>query len=208
MQEIWSVVDDFFCDTLIPADPVLADALRASEVAGLPPHSVSPAQGKFLHLLVKLHGAKKILEFGTSGGYSTIWLARALPPDGRLVSLEANPVHAAVARENIARAELSALADIRVGDALTTRPVLAKGELFEGRFVVGLGVSGKGGNAKRGIEYSKPYSFMQDYLAKMKAAPYIAPKPRQEPPMLLAGLLPKMVKLAAETHGSQPIPRP
>ena len=96
-QTIWTAVDTYFCDALIPFDPVLSDALRDSDAAGLPQHNVSPTQGKFLHLLAKLKGAQRILEIGTLGGYSTIWLARALPVGGSLVSLEANPTAAAVA---------------------------------------------------------------------------------------------------------------
>ena len=124
-QETWSAVDDYFCERFVPADPVLSDTLRASDAAGLPPHNVSPNQGKFLHLLAKLQGARKILELGTLGGYSTIWLARALPKDGLLVTLEANPTHAAVATANIARAGLSHVVDIRVGNAIDTLSTLA-----------------------------------------------------------------------------------
>lgn len=124
-HEIWSAVDAYLCETLIIADAALSEALRESNAAGLPQHHVSPPHGKLLHLLVKLQGARRILEIGTLGGYSTIWLARALPPDGRLVTLEANPTYAAVAQTHIARAGLSHLVNIRVGNALETLPQLA-----------------------------------------------------------------------------------
>jgi predicted O-methyltransferase YrrM len=124
-QDIWSAVDAYFCERFIPDDPILAAALHASDAAGLPQYHVSPTQGKFLHLLAKVQGARKILEIGTLGGYSTIWLARALPEDGFLVTLEANPTHVAVATANIARAGLSRIVDIRAGTALDTLPILA-----------------------------------------------------------------------------------
>ncbi len=117
---MWSRVDAYFTDTLAPQDQVLMDALRDSEAAGLPPHNVAPNQGKLLHLLAKLQGARSILEIGTLGGYSTIWLGRALPVDGRLVSLESNSRNAEVARRNIERAGLSRVVSVRVGDALDT----------------------------------------------------------------------------------------
>ncbi len=125
-QETWSIVDEYFCETLIPFDQVLSDALCDSDAAGLPQHNVTPNQGKLLYLLAKLQGARKILEFGTLGGYSTIWLARALPPGGCVVSLEANPEAAAVAQANIARAGLSHVVDIRIGKAIDTLPLLAQ----------------------------------------------------------------------------------
>jgi len=123
-QAIWSAVDNYFCDTLIPTDTTLTQALKDSDAAGLPQHHVAPNQGKFLHLLVKMQGARRILEFGTLGGYSTIWLARALPEGGRVVTLEANPQAAAIAAANIARAGVSHLVDIRIGKALDTLPLL------------------------------------------------------------------------------------
>jgi predicted O-methyltransferase YrrM len=110
---------------LAPHDPALDAALEASEEAGLPPIQVSPPQGKLLYLLAAAISAKTILEFGTLGGYSTIWLARALPEDGRLITLEADPNYAAVARENIDRAGLVAAVDLRVGPALDVLPKLA-----------------------------------------------------------------------------------
>ena len=104
--DLWSAVDDYFSDHLLGADPVLESALAASEAAGLPSIQVSPSQGRFLYLMARLRGARRILEIGTLGGYSTIWLARSLPPDGRLVTLELDPKHAEVARRNIAAAGL------------------------------------------------------------------------------------------------------
>ena len=123
-QAIWSSVDDYFSQLLISEDQILLDAFHESEVAGLPAHHVAPNQGKFLHLLAKIQGTRKILEIGTLGGYSTIWLARALPRDGRLLSLEANPKSAEVAEKNIERAGLSAIVSIRVGNAIDTLPAL------------------------------------------------------------------------------------
>jgi predicted O-methyltransferase YrrM len=109
---------------LLPPDPVLDAALEASALGGLPGISVSPSQGMFLHLLARTAGARRILEVGTLGGYSTIWLARALPPEGRLVTCELDPHHADVARSNLARAGLDEVVDIRVGPALTTLSTL------------------------------------------------------------------------------------
>ncbi|MGH2533442.1 MAG: O-methyltransferase [Thermomicrobiales bacterium] len=119
-QERWTAVDRYLTDLFVPPDPALDAALQSSADAGLPPHNVAPNQGKLLYLLARIHGARSILEIGTLGGYSTIWLARALPPDGRLVTLEANPKHAEVARANIDRAGLVGVADIRLGRALET----------------------------------------------------------------------------------------
>ena len=124
--EQWSAVDEYVNGLLAPHDRALDAALRAGEEAGLPPIQVSPAQGKLLYLLARSLGAGKILEFGTLAGYSTIWLARALAPGGRLITLEADPTYAEVARENIAGAGLDALVDLRVGPALDTLPELAE----------------------------------------------------------------------------------
>jgi predicted O-methyltransferase YrrM len=123
-QDKWSAVDEYVGGLLAPHDPALEAALKASEEAGLPAIQVSPPQGKLLNLLARVLGAKAILEFGTLGGYSTIWLARALPDGGRLITLEADPGYAEVARENIARAGLSDLVDLRVGAALDVLPEL------------------------------------------------------------------------------------
>ncbi|OHV31007.1 MULTISPECIES: O-methyltransferase [Pseudofrankia] len=124
-RELWDAVDDYFEGLLVPADPALAAALRASDAAGLPAIQVSASQGKLLQLLARTVGARSILEVGTLGGYSTIWLARALPAGGRLVTLEVDPAHAAVARANAERAGVADVVDVRVGAALETLPKLA-----------------------------------------------------------------------------------
>ena len=126
-QERWSAVDRYLDDLFVPADSALEAALEASAKAGLPAINVSPTQGKLLYLLARLQGARRILEIGTLGGYSTIWLARALPADGKLVTLEAVAKHATVARANIARAGLSNIVEVRVGQALATLPLVAAG---------------------------------------------------------------------------------
>lgn len=118
----WNDVDDYLARTLHLTDPVLDSALAASTAAGLPPIAVSPPQGKLLQLLALIRGARTILEIGTLGGFSTIELARALPPEGRLVSLEYDPAHAEVARANIAAAGLADRVEVRVGAALDSLP--------------------------------------------------------------------------------------
>lgn len=123
-QDQWSAVDNYIADLFLPPDAVLDAALASSAAAGLPAISVSPAQGKLLHLLARIRGAQRILEIGTLGGYSTIWLARALPADGRLISLEVDPRHAEVAQANLARAGLTSAVEIRLGPALDTLPKL------------------------------------------------------------------------------------
>ncbi len=120
---------------LIAPDAALDSALAANVAAGLPPIDVAPNQGKFLHLLARIAGARRILEIGTLGGYSTIWLARALPADGRLVTLEADATHAATARANLARAGLASLVDLRVGRALDTLPALVSDTPFDFVFI-------------------------------------------------------------------------
>ncbi|MGJ3262193.1 MAG: O-methyltransferase [Salinarimonas sp.] len=117
-------VDVWFAEALSLSDPALDMALAANVEAGLPAIDVSPAQGKLLHLLARMAGAKRILEIGTLGGYSTIHLARALPEGGLVTTLEVDPKHAGVARENIARAGLSERVEIRVGRALDTLAAL------------------------------------------------------------------------------------
>jgi predicted O-methyltransferase YrrM len=124
-EEIWTAVDRFFGDLLVNADPALDEALAASAEAGLPAINVSPVLGKLLHLLARAIGARNVLEIGTLGGYSTIWLARALPDGGRVISLEADPEHADVARANIARAGLADKVEVRLGMALDLLPGLA-----------------------------------------------------------------------------------
>src|SRR6185312_344119 len=131
-QARWSAVDAWWEQRLLPADPVLDAALADARAAGLPPADVSPSQGRLLQLLARSHGARRILELGTLAGYSTIWLARALPPDGRLISLESEPRHAEVARANIAKAGLADVVDVRIGAALDTLPQLRQ-ELYAGR---------------------------------------------------------------------------
>jgi len=124
-QDVWTVVDHLLTEALVPTDPALDAALEASAAAGLPPINVSPNQGKLLQLLARLQGARRILEIGTLGGYSTIWLARALPKGGRLITLEADPKRAEVARANLGRAGLAEVVELRVGRALDTLPGLA-----------------------------------------------------------------------------------
>lgn len=114
----WDKVDQYITERLIPQDSVLEEVLSANHQAGLPPFDVSPSQGKFLNLLVQMKGARRILEIGTLGGYSTIWMARALPLDGQLVTLELDPFHAQVAKGNLSLARLEEVVELRVGDAL------------------------------------------------------------------------------------------
>jgi predicted O-methyltransferase YrrM len=121
----WTAVDRYITDLLVPPDPALDATLQASAAAGLPAINVAPNQGKFLMLLAQIQGARNILEVGTLGAYSTIWLARALPADGHLITLEADPKHAEVARANIARAGLAQVVELRLGPALETLPRLA-----------------------------------------------------------------------------------
>src|SRR5690606_30199525 len=125
-RETWTAVDEYFTELLVRPDAALAGALERSDEAGLPAIAVAPNQGKLLHLLARLQGAQRILEIGTLGGYSTIWLARALPEGGKLISLEASPEHARVARESINAAGLSGVAEVRVGKAADTLPALAE----------------------------------------------------------------------------------
>jgi predicted O-methyltransferase YrrM len=126
-QELWSAVDDYICEHLLEPDAVLDAALEASEAAGLPPIAVTPNQGKLLELLVRIQGARRVLELGTLGGYSTIWLARGLPQGGRLVTLELDPGYAAVAEANIARAGVAEVVELRVGPALETLAAMQAG---------------------------------------------------------------------------------
>jgi predicted O-methyltransferase YrrM len=122
---LWTSVDRYLTDMLVPSDPALDAVLATSAAAGLPEIAVSPPHGKLLHLLARMQGARKILEIGTLAGYSAIWLARALPPDGQLITLEADPRHADIARANIDTAGLSRAVQVRVGAALATLPQLA-----------------------------------------------------------------------------------
>ncbi len=116
----WRAVDAYFTETIVAPDRALAEALAANAAAGLPSIDVSAAPGKLIHLLARMSGARKALEIGALGGYSTIWLARALPDDGKLVTLELDERHAAVARENVTRAGLAGKVEVRTGAALAT----------------------------------------------------------------------------------------
>jgi predicted O-methyltransferase YrrM len=123
--ELWAAVDAYVSETLVVADEVLDAAVKASEAAGLPQISVTPAQGKLLHLLARMQHSRNILEIGTLAGYSAIWLARALPPAGKLITIEADPKHADVALANIDRAGLTERVELRRGLALEVLPGLA-----------------------------------------------------------------------------------
>ncbi|MBA3797127.1 MAG: O-methyltransferase [Chloroflexi bacterium] len=125
-QDRWTAVDSYINELLVRPDEALEAALEGSEAAGLPAIQVAANQGKLLHLLARLQGARSILEVGTLGGYSTIWLARALPPGGRLITLELEPRHAEVARANIARAGLAERVEVRVGPASQSLPRLTQ----------------------------------------------------------------------------------
>jgi predicted O-methyltransferase YrrM len=124
-QDVWTAVDQYINETLIPSDAALEGALRASSEGGLPSIQVSPAQGKFLHLLARTLNAKNILEIGTLGGYSSIWMARALAPGGKLITLEFSAKHADIARGNFARAGVAGSIELRQGAALETLPQVA-----------------------------------------------------------------------------------
>ena len=136
-QPLWAAVDQYLGDVFAPSDEQLEAALEANRKAGLPAIDVSPLQGKFLQVLVQMTQAKRVLEIGLLGGYSTIWMARALPRGGRIISLEFNPKHAEVARANLKRAGLLRRVDVRVGPALESLPVLAseRGAKFDLIFI-------------------------------------------------------------------------
>jgi predicted O-methyltransferase YrrM len=124
-QQLWTSVDDYITDLFVPFDPTMQETLATSEAAGLPSISVAPNEGKLLMLLAQLCGARTILEIGTLGGYSTIWLARGMTSGGSLITLEASAKHAEIARLNIARAGLTNMVEVRVGPASQTLPKLA-----------------------------------------------------------------------------------
>jgi predicted O-methyltransferase YrrM len=124
-QELWTNVDQYFSSSLLGSDPILEGALEASANAGLPLIAVSPNQGKLLQMLAQVLDARSILEIGTLGGYSTIWLARGMRAGGRLITLEVDPEHAAVAKSNLQRAGLGSVVEVRVGSALDTLPRIA-----------------------------------------------------------------------------------
>jgi predicted O-methyltransferase YrrM len=131
----WAAVDRYLCERLVAADEALSLALRQSDAAGLPSIAVSAAQGKLLHLLARSIGARRILEIGTLGGYSAIWLGRAVAPAGKVVSLELDPKHAVEARKNLDRAGLSHIIDIRIGAALDLLPQLQPVGPFDFTFI-------------------------------------------------------------------------
>lgn len=134
-QEMWNSVDGYIIDNLVGTDDALDNALKTSDAAGLPPIAVAPNQGKLLNILALSIGARRVLEIGALGGYSTIWLARALPEDGRVVTLEYEPKHAEVALVNIAAAGLTKKVEVRVGAALDTLPTLEGQEPFDLVFI-------------------------------------------------------------------------
>lgn len=134
-QRVWTDVDDYISDLLVGADPVLDGTQAAGDKAGLPQISVAPNQGKMLNLIARVHGARRILEIGTLAGYSTIWLARALPRDGKLITLEYEPLHAEVATANIAAAGLADRVEVKVGAALDSLPAIADEAPFDLFFI-------------------------------------------------------------------------
>jgi predicted O-methyltransferase YrrM len=134
-QDQWTAVDDYINASVVRPDEALSAALAAMSEAGMPPIAVSAAQGKLLAILARMLGARKILEIGTLGAYSTIWLARSLPAGGKLISLEIEPEHAAVARKNLAKAGLEAKAEVRIGPALEILPQLEREAPFDLTFV-------------------------------------------------------------------------
>ncbi|MEO8563883.1 MAG: O-methyltransferase [bacterium] len=137
MTSTWADVDEFFTRNLLPADEALSAAMETNVAEGLPPISVTPPQGKLLHLLARIHGARRILEIGTLGGYSTIWLARALPRDGKVITLEIDEHHADVAKRNLSRAGVSDRVEIVLGRASDTLDAMiaAGAEPFDFVFV-------------------------------------------------------------------------
>ncbi len=122
----WTEVDHFFSDTLLPHDPVFAETLRAANDAGLPSINVSAPQGMLLHVLVRAVGARRVLEIGTLAGYSTIWMAKAVPEGGTVVTLELDPHHAQVAQRNFEHAGVEGIVDLRLGPALGSLAVIEK----------------------------------------------------------------------------------
>ena len=134
-QEQWTAVDEYINSSVVRPDEALGSALRATAEAGMPPIAVSAAQGKLLGMLAGLVGATRILEIGTLGAYSTIWLARAVTDGGRVITLEIDPGHAEVARKNIANAGLDGVAEVRVGAALDTLPSLTPDGPFDLTFI-------------------------------------------------------------------------
>jgi predicted O-methyltransferase YrrM len=192
-DKTWEAVDQYFLGKIIGQDAALEEAQKAAAEAGLPPISVTAAQGKLLHLLVRLHGARRVLEVGTLAGYSTIWMARALPPGGKLITLEYEPKHAEVARANLERVGVSGLVEIRVGEALETLPKLegpfdlifidADKENNAGYFQWALKLSRPGGviivdNVVREGKVADPDSADEDALGVRRMTDLIAAEPR------------------------------
>ena len=133
--DAWRAVDRYFTETLVGHDPALEAAVRDQNAAGLPPIEVAPVNAKFLHLLVRISGARRVLEIGTLGAFSTIWMARALPPDGRVVTIEAEPRNAEVARANLERAGVGDRVEIKLGRGADVLPTLAGEEPFDFVFI-------------------------------------------------------------------------
>ncbi|MDZ8172065.1 O-methyltransferase [Microbacterium xanthum] len=133
--DAWRRVDRYLTETLVGHDPVLDAAVTDQNAAGLPAIEVAPVGGKFLHLLARIAGARRILEIGTLGGYSTIWLARALPKGGRVVTIEAEPANARVARANLRRAQLAERVEVREGRAVDVLPTLEGSAPFDLVFI-------------------------------------------------------------------------
>lgn len=131
----WRRVDAYLADTLVGHDAALTDAVAAQHAAGLPAIEVAPVNAKLLHLLARIAGARRVLEIGTLGGYSTIWLARALPDDGEVVTIEAEPANAAVARGSLDRAGVGDRVEIRVGRGADVLPTLEGVEPFDLVFI-------------------------------------------------------------------------
>ena len=156
-RDTWTAVDDYLDGLIVRPDASLAAALEASQAAGLPEIAVTAGQGKLLELLARAMGARRILEIGTLGGYSAIWLARALPPGGRLITLEYNPKHAEVARANIAHAGLAEVAEVRVGAGLELMPALTGSFDF---FFIDANKEGYPGYFRACLQLSRPGSVM------------------------------------------------
>ena len=133
--DAWRAVDRYFTDTLVGHDPALEAAVRDQNAAGLPPIEVAPVNGKFLHLLVRISGARRVLEIGTLGAFSTIWMARGLPAGGRVVTIEAEPRNAEIARANLERAGVGDRVEIKLGRASDVLPTLAGEEPFDFVFI-------------------------------------------------------------------------
>ncbi|GAA1049242.1 O-methyltransferase [Arthrobacter russicus] len=158
-QPAWLDVENFLSKTVVKADSALAEAVESAARAGMPPIEVAPTAGKFLMLLARISGAKRVLEIGTLAGYSTIWLARGIPADGTVISCEFLPEHAAVARQNVDRAGIGGKVEIRVGAALETLAELAELTESAGPFDLIFIDADKGNNVnylRRALELSRP----------------------------------------------------